>query len=340
MDNVATLPADDRSDLFRAAAEQRGVTVQIIEKDFWVCWVLRHLYTLDDLPAEICFKGGTTLSKVFGVIERMSEDIDLVIDRTGLGFTGDRDPSASGISNKARDRLIDDLKAEAGSFVGGSLFDALRHRFEDTLGGPKGWSIEADVSNLDNTHILFRYPTQESPAAYLRPMVLLELGARGDTWPSVTGTVTPYAADAFPDQFREPEAQIRAITAERTFWEKATCLHAIAHQPAEKTAKAQPTRHYYDIYLLSRHEFGKRAIADTELLADVVAHKQMFFRQGSARYDLAVPGTLRLVPDEDTVRVLRADYQRMAEEMVFGEAPGFDEVLAGLREIEQSVNGL
>lgn len=92
MDDIARLPMSDRADLFAAAARQRGLTSAIIEKDFWVCWTLKRVFTLPDPPAELLFKGGTSLSKVFGVIERFSEDVDLSFDRAGLGFGGASDP--------------------------------------------------------------------------------------------------------------------------------------------------------------------------------------------------------------------------------------------------------
>lgn len=339
MNDVARLAPQDRSDLFRAAAEAKGVTVQIIEKDFWVCWVLRQLYTLDELPAELFFKGGTSLSKVFGVIERMSEDIDLVIDRADLGFTGDRDPAAEAIGNKERERRIDALKAAAASFVGGPLVDALQTRFASTLGSSDSWSLRANVANVDNTLILFGYPSVESASAYLRPMVQLELGARGDTWPATKGKVTPYAAELFPAPFKEPTASVLAITAERTFWEKATILHALAHQDAEKAKRTKPARHYYDVYRLWEHGLGRAAADDHQLLADVVRHKMTFYRDPKAKYELAVPGSLRLVPDAEVVAAIRPEYVAMAQEMIFGQAPGLDELIRVLRDVESAVNG-
>lgn len=339
MDDVARLAPPDRSDLFRAAAEAKGVTVQIIEKDFWVCWVLRQLYTLGDLPAELLFKGGTSLSKVFGVIERMSEDIDLVIDREDLGFTGDRDPTAAEISGKERERRIDAMKEAAAAFVAGPLVDALRARFEAVLGSSDSWSLRADVTNVDNTLILFGYPSMEPPSAYLRSMVQLELGARGDTWPATEGKVTPYAAELFPTQFREPTASVHAITAERTFWEKATILHALAHQDADKAKRAKPARHYYDVYRLWEHGLGRTAAGDHTLLADVVRHKTTFYRDPKAMYELAVPGSLRLVPNDDVLTAIRPEYTAMAEEMIFGEAPPLDEVLRVLNDVEAAING-
>ena len=209
MDEVARLASKDRSDLFRAAAEERSVTPGIIEKDFWVCWVLRRLYTLPDLPAEIYFKGGTSLSKVFAVIERMSEDVDLVIDRSGLGFTGDKNPAAPGLSGRARQRLVDEIKAASHAFVREELMPRMETAFSGFLGrgdATTNWSLTMDDDG-DPT-ILFSYPTIEPTAQYLREEVRLELGARGDPRPSVTGTVHPYAADVFPALFKDPEAPI------------------------------------------------------------------------------------------------------------------------------------
>lgn len=268
----------------------------------------------------------------------MSEDIDLVIDRTDLGCTGDRDPTATGLSGKERDRRIDALKQAAAAFVAGPLFDALMARFTTVLGSSESWALRVDASNLDNTLIHFAYPSTEPRSPYLRPEIQLELGARGDTWPVTDGSVTPYAAELFPAAFREPAARVRAIAAERTFWEKVTILHALAHQDAEKSRRAKPARHYYDVYRLWIHGLGQTAIRDHALLAEVVRHKTAFFRDPKARYELAVPGSLRIVPNDDVLAVIRPEYGTMAEEMIFGETPAFDTMLAVLRKVETAIN--
>jgi hypothetical protein len=339
MDEVARLAPRDRSDLFRAAAEAMGVTVPVIEKDFWVCWVLSHLFTLEDFSSGLTFKGGTSLSKVFGAIERMSEDIDLVIDRAGLGFTGKHDPAAEAIGGHERARRLEALKKAAADFVAGPLANALRSRVRSVLGADGSWSLDADVSNLDNPLLNMRYPSIEPPSGYLRPMIRLELGARGQPWPSVAGTVTPYAAERFPAAFRQPTAAVRALSPERTFWEKVTILHALAHQDAARAKRAKPARHSYDVCRLWQRGIGQTAVGDHELLADVVRHKATFFRDPKARYELAVPGSLRLVPAAEIAAALRPDYESMAEEMIFGVAPSFDKVMAVLAEIEAAVNG-
>jgi len=338
MDKIACLSPTDRSDLFRAVADQKGVTVQIIEKDFWVCWVLLQLSSIDSLPAEIFFKGGTSLSKVFHVIERMSEDIDLVIDRKALGFVDDRDPMQKGLSGKALERLIEALKVEAVDFVNGPLLESLQDRFVNVLGDSDDWLLRADVENPDNANIFFSYPTTEEPSPYLRSDVLLELGARGDTWPTVDGSVRPYAAEVYPDQFDVFDAPVQAISAQRTFWEKVTLLHSLVHLGEDRMVRAKPARHLYDVYLLAQHELGQLAIANTELLASVVAHKKVFYKRTASKYELAVPGTLRILPSKELAEVLRPEYEEMAEIMIFGDAPDFDVVVESLLELQDSIN--
>ncbi len=342
MDHVARLDPQDRSDLFRAAAEQRGLTVGIIEKDFWLCWVLRRIYTHWRPPVQIHFKGGTSLSKVFHVIERMSEDVDLVIDRKDLGFTGPKNPTNPGLSNKARQRLVEEIKVTARDFVRAELKPSLDRAFSESLGVTAGsgtWSTAFAHDDPDDQTILFRYPTIEVPSAYLRASVRLELGARGDPWPSVEGVIRPYVADEFPTQFAEAATKLPlVVSAERTFWEKVTILHMLHHQPEGKPLNRRMARHYYDTYCLAKHDLGRRAIADTDLLSRVVEHKTLFFPRAWARYDLAQPGSLRLTPPVHSVAQLRNDYDQMAGEMMFGEVPDFDSLTEALKEVEKLAN--
>ena len=342
MDQVARLEPQDRSDLFRAAAESRGLTAGIIEKDFWVCWMLRRIYTLTQLPAQIHFKGGTSLAKVFGVIERMSEDVDLVIDRTDLGFTDAKNPATPGLSNKARQRLVEEIKTSARDFVRDELRPALDPACAEALGvaaSSTTWETTFADDDADDQTILFRYPTIEQPPKYLRAVVRLELGARGNPWPSVKGSIRPYAADLFPDQFDKPDTELPlVVSAERTFWDKATILHRLHHHPKNKRLGPRMARHYYDLFRLAQHDLGRKALADTNLLAEVVEHTSLFFPRVWARYDLAKPGSLRLTPPDYLLGQLRDDYNEMASEMMFGGVPEFDSVIEGLKVIETSVN--
>jgi hypothetical protein len=246
MDKVALLPAADRAALFGETGARRGVADTIIEKDFWVCWSLKRLFGLPKgTTASLVFKGGTSLSKAFGVIRRFSEDIDLSFNRAELGYTGDRDPEKAGISKKQVARLIDDLVGEVTSHIAEKLLPALRTAIVDQLGEPANgeWTLEIDSGDAQTVNFL--YPTALPAAeyegmAYITPRVKLELGARGDPWPTEEKIIRPYAADEYPEFFEHPDTSVTVLSAQRTFWEKATALHAEAHRPANL-----PTRNIF-----------------------------------------------------------------------------------------------
>ena len=344
MDDVARLPLTDRTDLFVATANRRALSPAIIEKDFWVCWTLKRIFTLPDPPAGLLFKGGTSLSKVFGVIERFSEDVDLSFDRAGLGFGGESDP-LNATTGKKRKHGLEALTETCQRAIRERLLPQLVAAFADALGEPPSaaWGLDLDEDDPDGQTLLFRYPAENRshPAdepAYIRPVVRLEIGARSDHWPVIEASVMSYAAEAFPDVFKEAGCKVRVLAAERTFWEKATVLHMWHHSPADKKFRDRQSRHYYDVVRLYEHELGKAAVRDTDLLLKVARHKEVFFPAAWARYAEAKPGTLRLVPPDARLPELEQDYRNMRE-MIFDEPPTFEHLLEVLREIERHING-
>jgi hypothetical protein len=340
MDKVATMPVDRRFELFRETAAKKRLSVGLVEKDFWVCWSLHRLSAqAPNLPATLLFKGGTSLSKVFDAIDRFSEDVDLSLNREDLGFTEDRDPYAA-TSNKQARRLIEELSEKCTDEVRTSVLPILTEDFVSILGAPgETWSLR--LSQDDPQTILFAYPqTAREPSstfAYVQPQVRLEIGARSDHWPSLEGTIEPYAATEFPNVFQTPQAIVRTLAAERTFWEKVTLLHAEHHRPPEKSVGPRLSRHYYDVVRLYQGDIGRRALAQPRLLESVVRHKSLFFRSGWANYQTAVPGSIRISPTEARVGDLKRDYQAMAE-MFFSEPPSFDEILRATNALEDRIN--
>ena len=291
----------------------------------------------------LVFKGGTSLSKAFGAIRRFSEDIDLSFDRAELGYTGDRDPEKEGISRKQAAKLIGDLVGDVERHIAEKLLPALRDGIVEQLGEPaRGeWSLEIDASDAQTVN--FHYPTALPAAeyegmAYITPRVKLELGARGDPWPTEEKVIRPYAADDYPDFFEDPDTSVTVLSARRTFWEKATALHAETHRPAKSPTPQYFSRHYYDLAMLLDTNEGQAAAADLELLAQVAKHKATFFRSGWASYDTARPGTLRLVPDEARIKDLRADYRAMAQSYIDEAPPSFDNILAKIAGIQETIN--
>lgn len=345
MDEIALLPAQDRSDLFQAAANIRGdMRPALIEKDFWVCWTLQHLFSLKDSPAGLVFKGGTSLSKVYHAIDRFSEDVDLSFDRSALGFGGDKDPARAPSKSQTAKRL-ENLSAACQEMIRSQFLPQLERVFRKALGvAPSAgtWRIDMDPNDPAQQTLVFHYPTgitgrEVSQQRYSRPNVRLELGARGEQWPAEWAHVIPYAAQAIPKPFKNSSCQVKVLAAERTFWEKVTILHMLYYLPSGKRFPERQSRHYYDLVKLYEKEPGKKAVADFSLLKSVTEHKSVFFASAAARYDLAVPGSLKLAPSPSRRKELEDDYGKMSE-MIFGAVPPFEELMAVLDDIEQRIN--
>ena len=155
----------------------------------------------------------------------------------------------------------------------------------------------------------------------------------------MNGFIRPYAANALADKFIEADTELPyVVSAERTFWDKATVLHRIHHQPSNKPLASRMSRHYYDLYCLSNHEIGKQAINNSDLFAKVVEHTSLFFPRSWAKYELAKPGSLKLTPPQHFLEILRDDYSTMANEMMLGNPPEFDDIIEQILQIEAIVN--
>src|SRR3954453_3051773 len=191
MDDIARLPAADRADLFVVTGTGRGRTAEMIEKDFWVCWTLKRLFTLPDPPAGLLFKGGTSLSKVFGVIERFSEDVDLSFNRAELGFGGESDP-LNATTGKKRKHGLEALTETCQLVIREKLLPQLLAVFGDALGEPPSttWGVELAGDDPDGQTLLFRYPSGNrtrfaDELAYIQTILLLEIGEASEHWPVV-----------------------------------------------------------------------------------------------------------------------------------------------------------
>lgn len=338
MDTVLQLTSKQRVELFESAALKTGMDAVILEKDFWVCWTLKELFRLPTIGEHLIFKGGTSLSKVFKIIERFSEDIDVSIDRNFLGFGGPNEPEA-GASNKEKQRRVEALKAACQKKIAGELLPALEAAIKSKVRRDDKWSLRSDDEDPDKQTLLFDYPTSFAPDAtgYIRRAVKIEMGARADHWPCEIKTVTPYVAEQFPQGFKEASCAVKVLAADRTFWEKATILHAEFHRPVDKPMPERFSRHYGDFYELIHKGVSKSANAKLELLARVAEHKNLFFKSSWAKYGEATKGTLRIAPPEQRLKALRDDYAKM-QQMFFGEQPEFDKIIALLKKWESDFN--
>lgn len=335
MNNVARMPSRERADLFAETAARKGVSEAVIEKDFWVCWILKQLFSVEALSGRLLFKGGTSLSKVFHAINRFSEDIDLAVDYVALGFTDDRDPRREDLSKTKRAAILAEMMTACQRYIGGEFVEILRGHCGEILGHSDAWGI--DVSDQDPNVVRFRYPAAATGLPYINPQVILELGTHAEFVPHDRFTVRSFAAEEFPKLFDEPDVAVTALLAKRTFWEKATILHAEFYRPPGRPMPDRYSRHYYDLAMLARSPIRAEALADTALLEQVVRHKQTFYPSGWARYDLARAGSLRLVPPRERLAALERDYRSMSV-MIFGEPPPFDSIVETLGGLEKEIN--
>jgi Nucleotidyl transferase AbiEii toxin, Type IV TA system len=327
------LTPEERRLYVEQAAVRRSVSPVVLEKDFWVCWLLGVLFT-SEFAGSLVFKGGTSLSKVFGVIDRFSEDIDLSLSPEFLKL-----PEA-GPSRTQANKWMTKAEAACAEAVRVQISPALERAVEAVLGKRSGgWFEFLTDPNTNSPVLLFHYPsTQTAGFDYLKRSVKLEFGSLTDQQPTGRHAVSPWVAETLPEAFPDWRCEVVALEVERTFWEKATILHTEYHRPADKPTPDRFSRHYADTAALALHPTAAKSIDLDELRKRVVAWKGQFFGSGWANYDLAKPGTFRLVPPDARLPALRSDYASM-KEMYLSEPRSFDEVLSVLADLEKRING-
>lgn len=346
MDEFARRSAEDRRAFIEEAASRRDLTPIIIEKDFWVCWTLRRLAATPELKDHITFKGGTSLSKAYGIIQRFSEDIDLTIRRDAPLIDEVAPPMEAGISGNERGRRIKALRAAAQAYVGTVAMPSLTKAIEAALGTAEGWSVELDPEDKDVQTLLFNYPRTsgwgnnwgsawggDAGTGYIKPRIKLEYGARGEPEPFEERGIVPYLAEEFPDELPDAKTLVPTLSIVRTYWEKATLLHALHHKGALGKGLS---RHYYDLVMLDRAGVTAEALAQPELLAVVVHNKSLMFADKAASYDTAVIGQLRLFPTGMT-EALASDYNAMAD-MFMAQPPSLPELVEAVADLERRLN--
>lgn len=332
MKNAARFSDNDRRVLFRNTADKMGLNDAIVEKDFWVCFTLDYLFHRSPWKDSITFKGGTSLSKAFHLISRFSEDIDLILDWRVLGYG--KDEPWEERSNTKQDAFNKEANARAETFLAEIFCPAIREGLSLELGR------EADVhmDEGEGQTVIFAYPNLFTSVGTLQ-VIRLEIGALAAWTPARPAEIVPYAAEYYPDVFRQKGTDILTAAPERTFWEKVTILHHEANRPEHLEMPQRYSRHYYDLYRMAAAPVKKAAFSQPDLLKKVVDFKMKFYPRGWAKYHEAEPGTLKLLPPAYRFPTLEADYDAM-KDMLYGDVPTFGAVMAAVRELEKEINAL
>ncbi len=332
MKNMARRSDEDHRVLFRNTADKTGLHDAIIEKDFWVCYTLDYLFHRSPWANSFAFKGGTALSRIYHLTERFSEDIDIILDWRLLGY-GLKEPWDPR-SNTKQDAFNKEAVKRANVFLAEEFVPQLCSDISEELNRPANIYIDKQDPQI----VLFAYPRLFSNPATL-PVIRIEAGALSAWTPAEEGLLRPYVSEQYPDLFEQPETSILTVSPERTFWEKATILHHEAHRPENLKMPKRYSRHYYDLVKLAHSSVKEKAFAQLDLLQRVVDFKIKFYPRGWAKYAEAVPGTLKLIPPEYRFAALRSDYAAM-QDMIYGDAPSFDEMMDEIQQLETEINNL
>ena len=329
MNNVAKLSVDERNELFKETASLMNTTNAIVEKDFWVVWTLNKLFSDDRLNKILMFKGGTSLSKVFNLIGRFSEDIDLILDWREVTNLNPLDAQAS--KNK-QVKFNEQINENAKVYIKDKLLPIISEILFSQC------TCEFDIDKKGNYFVNINYPSAFTDSA-LRPKILLEIGPLASWLPSASFEIESFVATEFPQLFKETKCTVNAIVAKRTFWEKATILHQEANRIKEKRIPIRHSRHYYDLAQMVQSDVKDEALRDLRLLEDVVVFKQKFYMSAWAKYEDAKIGTFKILPPESRYKELKDDYTSMRS-MIFDKYLEFDEIISILKDLENEINSL
>lgn len=333
----------DRLDLFLAASTRLGTAVQNVEKDFWVCWTLDALF--NGLPAggpRLLFKGGTSLSKAFGLVSRFSEDIDVTVFRDDIGQPADV-AELDTLSGKKRRARLGAIRAACQAYIAETLLEQLGRLAKSAV--PDGrFRLTLDPDDKDEQTLLFWYPavTSRSRDDYIRSAVKIESGAKSALDPHIAATVAPYVAHDLPDMDLTVGG-VTTVKPERTFWDKVVILHGLRQwhdrRGELRHGGQRISRHYYDVHQLMQAAPAGGWLADRALALDCARHARLFFGSADLGLESAAPGAFTLAPGAAMRDALAKDYEAMAG-MVFGAIPSLSDVLGSVQRLEGTINAV
>ncbi len=313
MDKIAKSSNKERTGIFIDVANKLKLQPFIIEKDFWVSWVLGKIFDNQELSKSLCFKGGTSLSKGFNLIERFSEDIDLILNQN---LILQEDEEILRASKRQQEIFNKTIEERACTYISTTLKEAIEKAINPIC------TVKEDD---DDKHVLWIEFPKSFNYDYLRK-------------PNEQNELSSFVGKALPELKLE-KPKVPTIKPERTFWEKITILHLEHHRPSNKTIAERHSRHYYDVYMLGNSFVKQNSFNNLNLLDEVVEFKQRFYPCSWAKYDEAKVGTLALLPPEHSKPILAKDYVQM-QNMIFGNYPNWDEIIEFLKQVEDEINRL
>jgi hypothetical protein len=348
---------DDQRALYSTVAADLKTRAENVEKDLYVCWMLDFLFNRRPSdPVGLYFKGGTSLSKAYGLINRFSEDIDIGIFKADLKAPLEAEIAALPSVTQQQKALVERVDDAARQYIAGPLLTLLKKEISEIEKAADltghfsvgfGYDPYRDREALDILVVSYK-SVFAADDHYIQPAIRIEGGARPDPVPAELRDVSPYIATELASAVDFTVRRVMTVKPERTFWEKVLILHAITEMTEKRQADGNPerlvpdlnrySRHYYDVHQIwTDPGYGEATAAMQELAEASRQHKELMFRAPDHRYDRAVPGSYRLMPTGDMRSKLAADYERMSA-MIFGKPPSFADILASIAVLERYLN--
>lgn len=330
MNKWLEFPDDRKIIAYTQIAENTGMAAHAVEKDWWVVQVLAAIFEMQS-GEHLVFKGGTSLSKAWGLINRFSEDVDLAIDRSFLGFDGE-----------LKKKEITALRKKANQYITQTFYPELKQCIADKGFNDVRWEIlDSTESDQDPKIIMMHYPNVIQSPGYLQPRVQIEIGCRSLREPFRIQSINTLLDEHYPEtDFVSPTIKVPTVIPERTFLEKIFLLHEEFSKPNQLIRVERLSRHLYDVYQLSKTGIADNALADKELYETIVNHRHQFTRVSQVDYNLHQPQSINPIPTDEIIKEWEADYNTMLTEMIYGDTPSFKEIIQHLSDLKSKINAI
>ncbi len=330
---ITDLSKRQRLELYQAAYDILGFSKIVIEKDWWVTAVLRALFALP-YAENLSFKGGTSLSKCYNLIERFSEDIDIAVNREHLGFTG----------TLSKTQIKDKLRRAACSFVREKLQIDLQKQLVTNGLNPADFSVKVNITPITTTDpeiIEVEYRSLFEEVSYIKRKVTVEVSGRSMREPLQPVKLQSMMDDAFPSEdFTEKPFEINAVIPERTFWEKICLLHEEFAKPPELIRTERMSRHLYDLEKMMDTPIAESALNDKDLYNSIVEHRRTFIGLKDFDYDTLATKTIKIIPPKGIIAQWQEDYEIMQRTMIYGESPSFNKLMDKIKQLNKRINNI
>lgn len=329
MSKLLKISSEELELVIQNTSDKLSMSKAIVEKDLWVCMILKYLFENFKYKDAIVFKGGTSLSKVYKLIERFSEDIDLALDWKVLGYKSEEPYKDR--SNTKQLKFNDKLNEDTKVFLRDEFLPVLENDFKDSL---KGKDYKFYIDEFDGQTICFDYPKNHKDSSIIQ-VIRLEIGSLAEPIPASRRKIKTYIEEVYPEVFDE-NIQVVAVDSLRTFYEKITILHREANR-VNGNYPTRYSRHFYDVYKILLTDIKEKSFDNLDLLKAVIEFKKKFYACNWAKYDDIMEGNIKLIPSDEALEIFLKDYDSM-KNMLFGEKISFDRIISSIREYEIELN--